>query len=120
MRADRLLSLLMILEVHRKMTVKELAERLEVAERTIQRDMETLSAAGIPVYAERGAGGGWSLQEGYHLRPHALNQAEIRSLFLGSPTRLLSELGLEQSTESALLKLTAAIPPGLRQQAEYV
>ncbi len=119
MRADRLLSLMLLLEVHRKMTAQEMAERLEVSERTIQRDMETLSAAGIPVYAERGSGGGWSIQEGYHFRLNALNDAETRSLFLGSPARLLSDLGLEQSSDAAFMKLSAALAPGLRQQAEY-
>jgi predicted DNA-binding transcriptional regulator YafY len=119
MRADRLLSLLMLLEVHRKLTAQEMAQRLEVSERTIHRDMEALSASGVPVYAERGTGGGWSLQEGYHVKLNGLNQSEIRSLFLNSPSRLLTDLGLEQSSEMAYRKLTAALSPAMRQDAEF-
>ena len=65
MRADRLLSILLLLQVHRQMTAGELARRLEVSERTIHRDMVALGMAGIPVTAERGTGGGWRLREEY-------------------------------------------------------
>lgn len=119
MRADRLLSLLMLMEVYRKMTAQELANRLEVSERTIHRDMEALSASGVPVYAERGTGGGWSLQEGYHMKLNGLSQAEIRSLFLNSPSHLLADLGLEHSSEEAYRKLSVALSPTMRHNAEY-
>lgn len=119
MRADRLLSLLMLLEVHRKLTAQELARRLEVSERTIHRDMEALSASGVPVYAERGTGGGWALQDDYHVKLNGLNQAEIRSLFLNSPAALLADLGLEESSEAAYRKLSAALSPASRQDAAY-
>jgi predicted DNA-binding transcriptional regulator YafY len=77
MRADRLLSILMLLQIHPRLTAADLAKRLEVSERTIHRDMEALSNAGIPVVAERGQGGGWSLLENYQTTLTGLNLAEI-------------------------------------------
>ena len=65
MRGDRLLSILLLLQIHRRVTARELAKRLEVSERTILRDMDALSGAGVPVTSERGVGGGWSLLDGY-------------------------------------------------------
>src|SRR5262250_3386801 len=94
MRADRLLSIMLLLQVHRTMTSRDLAQRLEVSERTIHRDMEALGAAGIPVIAERGAGGGWRLLEEYRTNLTGLNAAEIQALFLTKPPRLLADLGL--------------------------
>ena len=69
MRADRLLTLLMLLQTRKKVTAQTLAKRLEVSERTIYRDLEALSSAGIPVYAERGPRGGWSLLGDYRVNP---------------------------------------------------
>ncbi len=120
MRADRLLSILLLLQVHRRMTAHELARRLEVSERTIYRDMEALSAAGIPVTAERGAGGGCILLETYRTNLTGLNEAEIQTLFLTKPARLLADLGLNQASEAALIKLLAALPSMHRRDAEYV
>ena len=117
MRADRLLSILLLLQVNRRMTAGALAERLEVSERTIYRDMDALSAAGVPVLAERGVGGGWTLIESYETKLTGLNQAEIQSLFL-TPARV-SDLGLHQAGESALIKLIAAMPAMSRRSAEY-
>lgn len=119
MRADRLLSALLLLQVHRRMTARELAKRLEVSERTIHRDMEALSGAGIPIYAERGTGGGWILQEGYHTNLTGLNEAEVQALLLSKPSRLLDDLGLHQAGEAALIKLLAALPSLSRRDAEY-
>lgn len=119
MRADRLLSILLLLHVNRRMTSRELAERLEVSERTIHRDMEALSAAGIPLFAERGTGGGWFLPEGYQPNLTALNKNEIQTIFLTNPTRLLQDLGLEGASEAAYLKLFSALPPVFRRDAEY-
>lgn len=119
MRADRLLSILLLLQVHRRMTARELAQRLEVSERTIHRDMEVLSAAGVPVTAERGSNGGWMLIEDYHTNLTGLNDAEIQALFLTQPSRLLSDLGLEKASEAAVIKLIAALPSMSRQGAEY-
>lgn len=120
MRADRLLSILLLLQVHRRMTARELAKRLEVSERTIHRDMEALSAAGVPVIAERGTGGGWGLLEAYQTNLTGLNESEIQALFLTRPARLLDDLGLHQASEAALIKLLAALPSLSRHNAEYV
>jgi predicted DNA-binding transcriptional regulator YafY len=120
MRADRLLSILLLLQVHHRMTTRELAKRLEVSERTIHRDMEALGTAGVPVTAERGIGGGWSLLEEYQTKLTGLTEAEIQALFLTTPTRLLADLGLHQASEAALIKLLAAIPSLSRRDAEYV
>jgi len=119
MRADRLLSILLLLQVHRLITARELAKRLEVSERTIHRDMEALSAAGIPVFAERGTHGGWALMEEYRTNLTGLNKDEIQALFATRPSRLLADLGLEKASDAALIKLLAAIPSGSRGDAEY-
>jgi predicted DNA-binding transcriptional regulator YafY len=119
MRADRLVSILLLLEVHRTLTARELARRLEVSERTIHRDMEALGAAGIPVVAERGSGGGWRLLEEYRTNLTGLNQAEIQALFLATPPRLLADLGLDKAADAALIKLLAALPSVARRGAEH-
>ncbi len=119
MRADRLLSILLLLQTHRRMTAGELARRLEVSERTIYRDMDSLSAAGVPVYMERGSGGGCLLPEGYRTNLTGLSETEIQSLFLATPARLLADLGLRQAAEGALIKLLAALPSVSRRDAEY-
>ena len=119
MRADRLLSILLLLQVNRRMTARELAGRLEVSQRTIYRDMEALSAAGVPVYAERGAAGGWVLPEAYRTDLTGLGETEIRALFLARPPRLLADLGLDTASDGALVKLLAALPAAQRRDAEY-
>lgn len=110
MRADRLLSILLLLQTHPRLTGRELATRLEVSERTIHRDMEALSTAGVPVLAERGAGGGWSLLESYRTNLTGLNLPEIQALFVAAPPHLMADLGLRQASETALIKLLAALP----------
>lgn len=120
MRADRLFSIVLLLQSHRLLTARDLARRLEVSERTIHRDMDALSGAGIPVVAERGTGGGWSLLGEYRTNLTGLNEAEVQSLFVNKPTRLLADLNLEKAAEGALLKLLAAMPSIYRQGAEHV
>src|SRR5688572_12794343 len=120
MRADRLLSIMLLLQVYRRVTAGELAKRLEVSERTIYRDVEALSTAGIPVVAERGTGGGLTLLESYRVSLNGLKPAEIQTLFLGKPSRLLADLGLEDAAENALLKLLAALPSVYRQDADFI
>lgn len=119
MRADRLLSILLLLQVHRCITARELARRLEVSERTIHRDMEALGAAGVPVLAERGARGGWRLLEAYETKLTGLNPHEVQAIFLASSARLLGDLGLAQASDAALIKLLAALPIVQRRDAEY-
>jgi predicted DNA-binding transcriptional regulator YafY len=108
MRADRLLSLLMLLQVRGRMTARVLAEELEVSERTIYRDIDALAAAGVPVYGEPGAAGGYALLEDYRSGLTGLAEGEIQALLaLGIPEPL-AELGLGEPLRRALLKLAAA------------
>jgi predicted DNA-binding transcriptional regulator YafY len=100
------------------MTSRDLATRLEVSERTIHRDMEALSGVGIPVTAERGSGGGWSLLGDYRTSLTGLTEPEIQSLFLTTSTKLLSDLHLDNAANGALLKLLASLPSRFREGAE--
>ncbi|MCA1060136.1 YafY family transcriptional regulator [Rossellomorea aquimaris] len=120
MRGDRLVSILLLLQTHGRMTAKELAEKLEVSERTIHRDMEALSGTGIPVVAERGQNGGWSLLKDYRTDLTGLKEAEIRALFLSPSVQLLDDLGLTRTTEEARNKLIASLPSTYRENAQDV
>lgn len=119
MRAERLLSILLLLQAQGQMSAAAMGERLAVSERTIQRDMEALALAGIPVLAERGRGGGWSLVEGYRSSLTGLNPAEIQTLIL-SPARILQDLGMAELAETATLKLLASLPSFRRHEAEML
>ncbi|HEX8501242.1 MAG TPA: YafY family protein [Pyrinomonadaceae bacterium] len=119
MRADRLLSIMLLLQIYRRLTAAELARRLEVSERTIHRDMDALSTAGVPVVAERGTGGGWALADGYRTNLTGLNGEEIQTLFAGLPGRLLADLNLGRASDAAHVKLLAALPASSRADAEY-
>ena len=119
MRADRLVSIMLLLQIYQRLTAGELARRLEVSERTIHRDMEALSTAGVPVTALRGSGGGWALVDGYRTDLTGLNAAEVQTLFSGLPPRLLADLNLERAGDAAHVKLLAALPPSARADAEY-
>ena len=118
MRADRLLSIVLLLQTHHQMTSRDLASRMEVSERTIHRDMEALSGAGIPVVAARGSGGGWSLLGDYRTDLTGLTETEIQSLFVTKPVKLLADLRLEKAADGALLKLLASLPSTFRQGVE--
>lgn len=110
MRADRLLSLVLLLQTRGKMTAQALAEELGVSRRTILRDVDALSFAGIPIYSEGGHGGGMALDEHYRLSLTGLKETEVRALFLSSNASLLHDIGLGDAAESTLLKLAAALP----------
>jgi predicted DNA-binding transcriptional regulator YafY len=110
MRADRLLSLLMLLQTRGQMTARQLAETLEVSERTIYRDIDALSMAGVPVYGEPGPDGGYALLDSYRTNLTGLSESEVRALFMLSIPEPLVHLGVKQDLQAALLKLTAALP----------
>jgi predicted DNA-binding transcriptional regulator YafY len=120
MRADRLLSILMLLQARGRMTAQELAGELEVSERTIYRDMDALSAAGVPVYAERGPGGGCALLDSYRTTLTGLTQDEVRALFMLSIPAPLAELGVGRELKAALSKLAAALPASRRHDEAQV
>lgn len=120
MRADRLLSILLLLQGRRRLTARDLARRLEVSERTILRDMDALSGSNVPVVAERGRGGGWSLLAEYETKLTGMTPAEIHSLFLARPSRLMSDLGMKRESEAALIKLQASLPAAVRKEADLV
>lgn len=110
MRADRLMSILMLLQDRGRLTAQELAAEVEVSERTIYRDMIALSSAGVPVYTERGPGGGCFLVDSYRTNLTGLTRDEVRALFMLSVPAALSELGFDQNLKAALLKLSASLP----------
>lgn len=120
MKAERLLAILAYLQTKGRTTSKNLAEWLEVSERTILRDMDALSAAGIPVYAERGYQGGWALPEGYRNRLTGLTSDEISALLLLDASSVVKDLGLSSHASNALRKLISALPLSVRQDAETV
>jgi predicted DNA-binding transcriptional regulator YafY len=116
MRADRLLSVLLLLQAHRRMTSRELAKRLEVSERTMHRDMEALSASGVPVFALRGSRGGWQLDEGWRTQVPGLDESELRAFLMAQP-QVVGDERLAHAAERALAKITAAMPVPLRDKA---
>ncbi|MCA9919854.1 MAG: YafY family transcriptional regulator [Anaerolineales bacterium] len=120
MRADRLISLLMLLQTNGRMTADDLAERLEVSTRTIYRDLDALSGSGVPVYAERGPNGGCMLLESYRTNLTGLNEKEVQALFMFTVPGLLADLGADKASEAALLKLMASLPAPFQQDAAFV
>lgn len=120
MRADRLVTMVMLLQTRGKMTAKALAAELDVSRRTILRDIDALSVAGIPVYADGGHGGGIALDENYRTTLTGLKEAEVRALFISGNNQLLKEIGLGEAAESTLLKLSAALPARHQPSVDHI
>ncbi|MDO9370798.1 MAG: WYL domain-containing protein [Sphingopyxis sp.] len=112
MRASRLLSILILLQLRKRLTAAELAAEFEVSERTVYRDIDALSAAGIPVYGDRGPGGGFQLLDGYRTQLTGLSSGEAEAMAMIGLPGPASELGLGAATSAAQNKLIAALPAG--------
>lgn len=110
MRADRLISMVMLLQTGGKMTAATIADELGVSRRTILRDVDALSSAGIPIYTESRHGGGIALDENYRTTLTGLTEAEIHTLFISGNAQLLERVGMGAAVESAQRKLSAALP----------
>ncbi len=117
MRADRLVSLVLLLRHRGKLSATTLARELEVSTRTVLRDIEALSAAGVPVYAERGRNGGFALLPGFQTELTGLNHDEALALLIAGSRRGAQAFGLGSALASAMLKVIDALPEGQRDTA---
>ena len=109
----------MLLQAHGRLSTRELAERLEVSQRTAHRDMEALSEAGVPIVALRGAQGGWELAKGWRTKVPGLDEAELQALLMSQPSALGSP-SLAAASERAFGKLLAAMPEKMKTQAASI
>ncbi|RJP68831.1 MAG: WYL domain-containing protein [Comamonadaceae bacterium] len=120
MKASRLLSILMLLQARGRLTAGALAQAMEVSERTILRDIDQLSAAGVPLWGERGRQGGFQLREGWSTQLTGMTEPEANALLLAGLPGPATELGLGAAATSARLKMVASLPSGWREQADRV
>lgn len=120
MRASRLLTILITLQLRGRVTAQALADTLEVSKRTIYRDMDELSAAGVPVYAERGPEGGFALLDGFRTQLTGLTASETEALMLAGLPAAAADLGLSRAAGDAQLKMLASLPAESRHSAERV
>ncbi|MFJ8041312.1 helix-turn-helix transcriptional regulator [Kitasatospora sp. NPDC096147] len=120
MRADRLVSLVLLLRQHGRLSATALARELEVSTRTVLRDVEALSASGVPVYAERGRHGGFALLPGFRTELTGLNHDEALALLVAGARRGAQAFGLGTALASAMLKVVDALPAGGRDTAAGV
>ncbi|MEU2030646.1 helix-turn-helix transcriptional regulator [Nocardia amamiensis] len=120
MRADRLVSLVLLLRQRGRLTAAELADELEVSTRTVLRDIEALSAAGVPVFAERGRHGGFALLPGFRTELTGLNHDEALALLIAGSRRGAEAFGLGSALASAMLKVVDALPQSYRDTAADV
>jgi predicted DNA-binding transcriptional regulator YafY len=117
MRASRLMSIVLLLQVHGRMNAQQLADVLEVTPRTFYRDVEALNAAGIPLYGDAGHGGGYRLLDGFRTRLTGMTRDEAQSLLLVGLPAAAAHIGLGSTVATARLKLLAALPRSMQQQA---
>ncbi|GAA1679404.1 YafY family protein [Fodinicola feengrottensis] len=120
MRASRLVQVLLLLQTRGQLTAPELASELQVSVRTVYRDLEALSAAGVPVYSEPGRAGGARLVDGYRTRLTGLTTDEADAVLLAGLPGPAADLGLGTVLAAAQLKMLAALPPELRGRARRV
>jgi len=120
MRADRLISILMLLQIHKKLTASELSKKLEVSVRTIYRDIDILSGIGVPIVADKGINGGIKLIGDYKTSITGINKNELFSLFVPTGDKILKDLGIENLKGSTILKILGDSSPDELKEFENI